>query len=654
MGAILDAALEYAQAGFAVIPVKRSDKNPYTDHGLSDATTNPSTIRNWWRWWPDANVAVVCGKVSGYLFAIDVDIKPEKGKRGDESLKAWEAEHGDFPETVRQITGSGGYHYFFRHPDVEKFKNKVDALPGIDIRGDGAYVVVSPSIYEDGRTYVWDRGVSILDTIEIADANKSVMDILRKYPRKQDSTAPAKKREQISMKNVPEGNRNSVLYSAACALRRYDFPYDAALTAILQANSSWMYPLSEFEVRKTFESAYSHEPNEVNIYSVNNVTAEYDENGKYIPKLPPSIPREMIINPPPRKPPIIEGLLREGEAMLISGAPKAGKSFLICQLALALASGTDWVGQQCKKKNVLYIDAELSMEDATNRMHDIWRMLDTVIPVYPENLEIKSTKTLEVSLGDIADDIEHMPGTFDVVIIDPLYMFIDSDQNDNTQMKREMEQVKRIYATGAAVVVNHHMTKGLQNGKMSIDRASGAGVIGRFFDSILTLNLLQPEEGDLGRPQRIEGDTRSFRQPMPINLWFDGFHRKDTSGELEMRQLLDPKKESNDKRVDDIVKRVNHVFAWMKDNTKLTEGKFTVDEFVDAYAECYGKGMARTTAREHLDKAGFIKQTGERDVMRNGKPFKTKVTYYFQEGSEIPAEDAKKSSSRRRNLNPAS
>lgn len=646
MGAILDAALEYAQAGYAVIPVTRAEKKPYTINGLDDATTDLGTIRLWWSWWPNANVAVVCGKVSGFLFAIDVDIKPEKGKHGDESLKTWEAQHGDFPETVRQVTGSGGYHYFFRSPDIVKYKNKIDALPGIDIRGDGAYVVVSPSIYEDGRTYLWEHEVSILDSLEIADANDSVMDLLKQYPRYEETgTLPTKKRELISMRNVPEGSRNSVLYSAACALCRYDFPYDAALTAILQANSSWKHPLPEFEVRKTFESAYSHQPNEVNIYSVNNVTAQYDENGEYIPKLPPSIPIESIVNPPPLKPPIIGGLLREGEAMLMSGPPKAGKSFLICLLALSVASGVSWVGQTCKKKKVLYIDAELALEVAVNRLHDIWRKCDTSIPVFPENLEVKSTKNNSVSLGDIADDIEHAPGKYDLVIVDPLYMFIDSDQNDNTQMKREMEMIKRIYATGASVIVNHHTTKGLQNGKMSIDRASGAGVISRFFDSILTLNLLQPEEGDIGRPERIEADTRSFKQPLPINLWFvDGLHIKDNSGELIFRQLLDPKKETNDRKVDDIVKRVNHCYSAMLANGKLTDGCFTVDDFTEAYEECYGKGIARTTAREHLEKAGYIKKPGEKAGMRNGKPFKTKVTFYFPDGGEVPDDSDENSS----------
>jgi archaellum biogenesis ATPase FlaH len=441
------------------------------------------------------------------------------------------------------------------------------------------------------------------------------------------------------MKDVPEGQRNSTIYSAACALRHYDFSFNAAMAAIIQTVSEWTTPVPEYEIRRTVESAYTHEPGKVSIYSVNGITAEYDENGKYIPKLPPVIPVASIINPPPLKSPIIAGYLREGEAMLISGSPKAGKSFLICQLALAVASGTDWVGQKCKKKKVLYIDAELQREVAQNRMHDIWRKCDTVIPVYPDNLDLISTKSDSVTLSDIADDIEHNAGKYDLVIIDPLYMFINSDQNDNTQMKKEMDQIKRIYATGASVIVNHHMTKGMQNGKMSIDRASGAGVISRFFDSILTLNLLQPEQEDDARPERIEADTRSFKQPEPINLWFDGFHTLDRSGVLISRPLLDPKKESNDKKVDDIVKRVNHCYLSMKEAGELTEGKFTVDEYIGAYAQCYGKMLARTTAREHLDKAGYSKESGEKMATRNGKPFKTIVTFYYPEGLEVPQND---------------
>lgn len=632
---ILDAALSYAAVGYSVIPV-RSDKTPYTPHGLKDASQDPDTIRKWWETWPDANVAIACGRVSGNLVVLDVDMK--NGKNGKRSIEIWEAEHGDFPETVMANTPSGGVHYYFRVEDPSQYKNTVEAIQGVDIRGDGAYVLVYPSgVGGDGKMYTWRHGVSCTETAEVAEANESVLELLRKNSRdSKPQDAAEQQRDAISIKDVPEGRRNSTIYSAACALRHYDFSFNAAIAAITQTVSEWKTPVPEYEIRRTVESAYTHEPGKVSIYSVNGITAEYDENGKYIPKLPPVIPVDSIINPPPLKPPIIAGILREGEAMLLSGSPKAGKSFLICQLALAVASGTEWVGQKCKKRKVLYIDAELPREVAQNRMHDIWRKCDTVIPVFPDNLDLISTKSDSVTLSDIADDIEHNAGKYDLVIIDPLYMFINSDQNDNTQMKKEMDQIKRIYATGASVIVNHHMTKGMQNGKMSIDRASGAGVISRFFDSILTLNLLQPEQEDDARPERIEADTRSFKQPEPINLWFDGFHTLDRSGVLISRPLLDPKKESNDKKVDDIVKRVNHCYLFMKEAGELTDGKFTVDDFTDAYAQCYGKMLARTTAREHLDKAGYSKESGEKISTRSGKPFKTKVTFYYPEGLEVP------------------
>lgn len=634
---ILDAALDYAATGYSVIPV-RPDKTPYTQHGLKDASQDPDTIQEWWKTWPDANVAIACGKVSGNLVVLDVDMK--NGKNGKRSIEIWEAEHGDFPGTVMANTPSGGVHYFFRVEDPSQYKNTVEALMGVDIRGDGAYVLVYPSgAGGDGKMYTWRHGVSCTEAEEVAEANESVLELLslnsRGAAQKQQDAA---NQQRTDMHHVQEGNRNDTLFRFACKMVGSGISRDAALEAARAEITTWDNPLPDFEIVKTVNSAYdSYTPNEQTIYGKAPVQ-EFDENGNYIPKLPPSLPIESIITPPPLKPPIIKGFLREGEAMLISGSPKAGKSFLICQLALAVASGTKWVGQDCMQKKVLYIDAELPIEVALNRMHNIWRKLDNVIPVFPETLDIKSTKNKSVTLSDVADDIEHAPGRYDLVIIDPLYMFINSDQNDNAQMKKEMEQIQRIYATGAAVIVNHHMTKGMQNGKMSIDRASGAGVISRFFDSILTLNLLQPEPTDEGRPERIEADTRSFKQPDPIDLFFDGFHVKDTTGDLQFRQLLDPKKENNDRKVDNIVKRVNHCYLKMKDDGILTDGKFTVDDFANTYGECYGSKPSRTTAREHLKKAGYIKQDGEKTTMRSGKPLKVNVAFYMPDGTVEPDE----------------
>lgn len=357
------------------------------------------------------------------------------------------------------------------------------------------------------------------------------------------------------------------------------------------------------------------------------------EESLYIPKLPEEIPRDQMISPPPLKYPIIENYLREGEAMLLSGTSKTGKSYLICQLALAVASGGKWIGQQCMKKTVLYLDGELSPEMTAHRFKAIREKM--LIPVFPETLHVINTKAVAVRLGDIASDIEHDRGKYGLIIIDPLYMFIGSDENDNSQMKNEMEMIKRICATGAAVAVVHHMSKGIQSGKLSIDRASGAGVIGRFFDSILTLNMLSAESDDSGKPERVEADTRSFRQPVPINLWFDGFHTVDSRGDLAFRQLNDPKKVNSEKKTNEDISKLNHCYHWMRENKVLNEsGQFTVDDLQKAYRECYGKELSRTTACDHLKKAEYIKVSGEKIVFRNGEPCKYKVNYYIPDGSE--------------------
>lgn len=628
MEAVETAALEYADSGFSVIPVRRSDKTPYTPHGLKDASRDPEVIKRWFKQWPDANVAIVCGKASGNIFAIDVDVKD--GKRGDESLLQWMSQHGDFPETVRQITGSGGFHLFFRSSNIEDFKNKVEAIPGVDIRGDGSYVVVAPSVYEDGRTYKWDREISLLDTEEISQANDSVMDLLKLNPKYEP--APTEQKEHVDVSNVEKGSRNETIFRYAALQRGADVPIDVALLSCRELNNKWADPLSDREVCKAVDSAYRYEPNEATIFSVNpDARPEVDENGEFIQRLPDELTMEFLLNPPPKKRPIITNYLREGEAMLLSGNPKAGKSFLIVQLALAVATGGKWIGMMCQKKSVLYIDAELSPEMTAERVKDIREKMG--INYFPEDLHVINTKKADITLKDIADDFSHGLRTDELVIIDPLYMFLNSDENDNSQMKKEMEQIKRISATGTAVVVVHHMSKGIQSGKMSIDRASGAGVLGRFFDSILTLNLLNKEPTDKDRPERVEADTRSFQQPAPVNLWFDGFHVVDTSGDLAGRDLNDPKRASQEQKTANDTGRLNHCYLWMKDNCKLREdGSFTREDMTEAYEICWNKTMKRSTLEAQLDRAGYIKTQDWIETKNGTKRLKN---IYVPDGHEI-------------------
>ena len=117
-------------------------------HGVKDATKDEKVVRDWWARYPDANLAVATGKLSGFD-ALDVD-----GEEGGVTVGTLEADHGLIPKTVEQISGSGSRHLCFAH--VEGLKNGVKFAPGLDLRTTGGYIVVEPSRHRSGRGYAWD------------------------------------------------------------------------------------------------------------------------------------------------------------------------------------------------------------------------------------------------------------------------------------------------------------------------------------------------------------------------------------------------------------------------------------------------------------------------------------------------------------------
>lgn len=186
------AAVELAEAGFRVLPIwgvvhredgtwvcacaKRQDcpnpgKHPITQHvphGVRDATDDVEKVRSWWRLHPGANIGVATGSD---LLAIDCDI------RGDEDgttnfLRLAGEQPEALPETACASTGGGGAHYFFGiDQEIEtgsKLRHQGKTIPGIDIRGEGFYVVVPPSRHASGGSYVWKN--HLLDGVKAAPA----------------------------------------------------------------------------------------------------------------------------------------------------------------------------------------------------------------------------------------------------------------------------------------------------------------------------------------------------------------------------------------------------------------------------------------------------------------------------------------------------
>jgi hypothetical protein len=141
---LLDAALEYLDRGLCVIPVKQADKRPYIKWTqFQKRLPNSDELEHWWSQWPDANIAIVCGKVSG-IFCVDAD-----GPAGIEWMNA------NLPKTGVYSVTSKGVHAIYRIPADKMVRNAVRLAPEVDIRGDGGYFVAPPSRHASGHEYRW-------------------------------------------------------------------------------------------------------------------------------------------------------------------------------------------------------------------------------------------------------------------------------------------------------------------------------------------------------------------------------------------------------------------------------------------------------------------------------------------------------------------
>lgn len=243
-----DAAIEYAKKGFAVFPLKYRDKVPLTRNGCKDATTDAAQIKAWWQKYPNANIGLATGSVSQNVFVIDLDIDEDRGIDGYHSLKDWQREHGDFPETWTAITGRGGYHLYYRGNG--KIKNRAGIIDGVDIRGNGGYVVAPPSIHKNGNRYEWEYSP---DEFEIAKADNNVEYFLNHDDQKQ-STA-------FIMPNiVAAGKRNQMLFRFACMMQAKGASDQSVFAATMAENeSSCSPPLTEQEVMIIVSSATKYD-----------------------------------------------------------------------------------------------------------------------------------------------------------------------------------------------------------------------------------------------------------------------------------------------------------------------------------------------------------------------------------------------------------
>lgn len=254
---------------------------------------------------------------------------------------------------------------------------------------------------------------------------------------------------------------------------------------------------------------------------------------------------------PALKPELIHGILRQGHKMLLAGSSKAGKSFALMELAIAISTGGEWLGWTCEKGRVLYCNFELDEASARNRFNVICRRMGLDPVTACEGITDWNLRGYNLKAKDFSIRLFSRARQlgFTAVIIDPIYKLGLGDENSTGDVGSFLGVLDTICTTlGCAVIYCHHHSKGAQSGKAVADRASGSGVFARDADAILDLIQLRPTsslpswitENPKSTAWRVSAVLREFEEPAPKNVWFDyPIHREDEEGSLADARTID-------------------------------------------------------------------------------------------------------------------
>ena len=199
---------------------------------------------------------------------------------------------------------------------------------------------------------------------------------------------------------------------------------------------------------------------------------------------------------PELSPPLIDGVLRMGHKMLLAGPSKAGKSFALIEMCIAIAEGLEWLGWQCTQGRVLYVNLELDRASCLHRFRDVYEAIGHK-PGHLANIDVWNLRGKSVPMDKLAPKLirRALKKGYIAVVIDPIYKVITGDENSADQMAHFCNQFDHVcHELGAAVIYCHHHSKGQQGGKRSVDRASGSGVFARDPDAFLDLTELEVTE----------------------------------------------------------------------------------------------------------------------------------------------------------------
>ena len=279
-------------------------------------------------------------------------------------------------------------------------------------------------------------------------------------------------------------------------------------------------------------------------------------------------------NLPELAPPLIDGILRQGHKMLLAGPSKAGKSFALIELCCAIAEGRDWLGFNCTKGKVLYVNLELDRASCLHRFKDVYTALNWEARNL-SNIDIWNLRGKSVPMDKLAPKLIRRAAkkNYAAVIIDPIYKVITGDENSAEQMANFCNQFDKVCTElKCAVIYCHHHSKGAQGGKRSMDRASGSGVFARDPDALLDMVELDLSESVI-KQQKNAAACQVYLQELD-DVGQDEALSSKVLSELAKKQIYGQRYTDLIERVKAAEKAAESFTAWRIDATLREFPKF--------------------------------------------------------------------------------
>lgn len=324
---------------------------------------------------------------------------------------------------------------------------------------------------------------------------------------------------------------------------------------------------------------------------------------------------------PDLAPSLIDGVLRQGHKLLISGASKAGKSFALIELCIAIAEGKQWLGFDCAKGRVLYVNLELDRASCLHRFKDVYEALE-LPPQSINNIDIWNLRGKSLPMDKLAPKLIRRAQKKDyiAIVIDPIYKVITGDENSADQMAHFCNQFDKVCTElHSAVIYCHHHSKGGQGMKRAMDRASGSGVFARDPDAILDMIQLcvdddKDTEEDTLKPTawRISGTLREFPTFEAVNVWFAyPIHKVDDTGLLAMA--------AEEGSLADIQAKALAKGRVLGNQVKTAKKESRISKIDEAYEALSFSGKERVSVEDIANYFDVSIKTIRRDITSNGK-----------------------------------